>query len=168
MSKLIIKLNSSDSTGDVRKLMAFGPNQDLSGFLSNLGQVAQADCKVQLLNEDAAYASVAITMDFANQTAGDTIQIGVISLEADTDFAIGASDAESATNLSAAINLASSGRLQATSAGAVVTVTSSIAGPLGNEIPVIKDQAAAGMASADALSGGSDDTAASMNYKHFK
>lgn len=175
MSNVNIKITSSDSATETRKLLTSGAKNNLSEFLAKAGTGTASNAAVQLANDNAVAASGTVTMAFAHQTDGDTIQIGATILTARTspsttnEFAIGASDAASATALAAAIILYSGGLIHAQSSGAVVTVRAMFTGTLGNAIPIILTQSdAAGMvASGSALSGGLADTAPFVEFRKF-
>lgn len=176
MPKLIITLSSSTgSTQNIRNSLVNARKNHVSDFVYDAANsMTGKSCSVQLANQDDVAASATVTMTFASQTDGDTIQIGAMTLTAKTSgatgaqFNIGASNTASAVSLAAAINANSSGLLYAKSAVAVVTVYATTTGVIGNAIPIILTQTSAGMTAAAALSGGLADTASVMNFNNFR
>lgn len=172
MANMILKMSNSASAQNVRNLLSFSSKR-LGKFLSNLAELPDSICEIQLMNNDAVQASATITCDHTNQTANDTIQIGSMTLTAKdsgaitNQFNIGASDTISAANLAAAINSYSSSLLTASSATAVVTVKAAQAGTMGNAIPIILTQVASGLTTASALTNGVNESAASINHNKF-
>lgn len=172
MANLVLKISTTSTAQNIRNLLSFG-TKHLSSFLSKSGELQSPRCMVQLLNDDDVASSATLTMDFTNQAANDTIQIGNMTLTAKASgaagaqFNIGGSNTASAVNLAAAIN-ANSTLLQATSAAAIVTVKAASTGTLGNAIPIILVQVAAGItASGTALSGGLADTSVAISHRNF-
>lgn len=176
MAKVVVKLSGQHSAAILKASLAQSNDKSrLPDVMKSLAEAMgpfESKASVQILNEDAASASATITVDFSKQTADDTIQIGAMILTAKAsgaaanEFNIGASNAASASNLAAAISSYSNDLLLATPAGAVVTVKARSAGVLGNAIPIILVQADVGMvASAAALSGGSEDSAVAKDYR---
>jgi hypothetical protein len=102
---------------------------------------------------NATASSATITCDQSEGTVGDTLTIGGQTLTVvaaapteGTEFLLGASDAENATNLAACINAnaALKGIVVASAAAAVVTLTFGVAGRLGNLITLAKNVTNAG------------------------
>lgn len=82
MSTIRINLTTSDKTQDVRDSL-HSQSKRLDGFLSKLGELAQPNCSVRLLNADDVAASDAVTVNHSNMNNGDTIQIGSMVLTAE-------------------------------------------------------------------------------------
>jgi len=78
------------------------------------------------------------TLTCASTVATNTCKINGVTFTADTDFDVGADDAETATNLAAAINASTNalvdGHVTAEAADEVVTVTAVVPGFAGNTI----------------------------------
>ncbi len=173
MANITLNVSTSETKQNVRNWLSFG-SKHLSTFLGKIGSLPSPTCSIQVLNDDSVAASATLTMAFASQTDGDTIQIGAMTLTAKTSgastnqFNIGASNTASATNLALAINTYSSNLITATSAAGVVTVRAASTGTLGNAIPVILTQSSAGIvASATSLSGGLADTGVTIATRSF-
>lgn len=176
MANVVVKLSGQHSAAILKASLAQANDKSrLPDVMKSLVEAMgpfESRASVQILNDDAVAASATVTLDFSKQTADDTIQVGAMILTAKAsgastnEFNIGASNAASALNLATAISSYSNGLLLATPAGAVVTVKARSAGIQGNAIPIILSQVDVGMvASAVALSGGSEDSAVAKDYR---
>lgn len=128
-------------------------------------QGGRARFRIEDSSPKAATGTVTLTQ--ASLTAGDVVWIGGIALTAVSGTAtpasgtwsIDTSDTAAATSLALAINSYPAVRdlVTATSASGVVTITSRVAGTVGNTISLLETDAGGGIArSGSALSGGLD------------
>lgn len=175
MANLILKISSSDSIQNARNTLT-NSSKDLSVFLSKSAFLKDPNCSVQLLANDEVAANATVTVDFTNMTPGDTIQVGSMILTAAASgsvantFVIAGTNAATAINLAAAVNASSSNLLSGSPSSEVVTLKSIVTGAVGNMIPIIITQTTPGgmTASGAALSGGSDDTSITRDFKSFR
>ncbi len=165
----MIRVATSLSKQDARNAISFAKDKASNrSLMKSLAEALTVGDRIeyQLKNDDAVQASATVTHTFGNQTDGDTIQIGNLTLTAKTSgatgpqFNIGASDAASAANMAAAVN-ANSTLLTASSAAGVTTVKAAQAGTMGNAVAIIITQTSDGMdANHATLTGGVDDSGA--------
>jgi phage tail sheath gpL-like len=96
------------------------------------------------------------TITLSSHVATNTVTINGVTLTADTDYAVGGDDSETATALAAAINADSDldGLVSAAADAAVVTLTALIPGELGNAVTLAIS--ANGSVSAARMSGGTN------------
>lgn len=156
--QISLNLDSPLSSTEFLPLAAKG--NDLSTYIRAL---MSGSAKGSLQLNAGVSASKAITCAFAAATVGDTLAIGGVELTAVAsdpaadEFLIGASNAAMAANVAAALN-ASVPFAKAAVSGAVITVTSKVAGSIGNLIGVVAtvDSGTPFSFSGAALSGGTD------------
>lgn len=178
MANVIVKLSGQHSAAVIAASLAQANQKAyLPSALRSLGEALGpfgATANVQILAGDDVKAHGVITiLDYTKMTDGDTYQIGSLILTAKAagatgaQFNIGASNTASAANLAAAV-IANASLVSAKAAAAVVTITASASGVLGNAIPLIITQGTPGSASCDAaLASGAADSAVTKDYRAF-
>lgn len=133
-AKLVFKTNDNAATIAKKLLPIKGDAQSLSRISAWVeGLVTRYGASV-IVETGGVQANETLTLSGA--TGGNTAVINGVTLTAGTDFAVGASDAQTAENLKNAINNTATINVVAvaTRSGAVVTVKAQNVGTLGDAI----------------------------------
>lgn len=139
MSQMFIEVSLPDeSATDAQNKYsaAAGNNLKLIRRLMNLFRGIAGVVRRAQVDVLAGSTQASGTLTGSSVASTNTCVVGLITYEADTDFAVGASDAATMSNLADAINADANqaGVVTASASGAVCTVTALPAGKIGNTI----------------------------------
>lgn len=136
MGLLKVVINSNDTAADIAAKIR--PTKDDAQAISRIASYIEGLQTKHGINCQIETGGVrsSSTLTLSSCVATDTAVINLVTLTADTDFAVGASDEQSAINLANAINETATINIVAvaTVAGAVVTVKALNQGTLGDNI----------------------------------
>ena len=134
--KLVIKTNETDASIGEKINAVNGDNQSIPRICNWLrGHAGGAQSGVNVQVERGGVQSFS-TLTLSSAVATNTAVINGVTLTADTEFAVGNSDEQTAINLAAAINALATVNIVAVASvsGAVVTVKALNQGTLGDAI----------------------------------